>query len=600
MAVHGDRPPATGGGGGDGGLDRAAVDVRVRSAANAATTAQRGNVELADQAEARAGVDDTLAMTPLRVKDVIAQTNGRSGLDQNQVDARIDALIPASRRVPSYGAGDAGQSLQVNGDGTGLHFAPERAGSSYRGDWSAETTYAKGEIVSSDAKFYISAASNNLGNAVSSATHWSEISAEEITEQAVYDDAKDIIVGGHGISAATDDATRRITLSADGVPSGLNLPASPHVGDRFRLLQAETIARDRTLTFNEANSTPTVVRWDIADPPATGPQYLVSYGAGHANPSYRNKTYLVTAGAYSMPADMQVAFYRTGQSRTLHNVADTADAAIGPHAYLVDGLTFAEAGQTQTQYRYFFNYEAGGSAYYPAQTIPAGDYTFAGGVHGIDGWLPTPSPGDMVSSAWSVMAAPAAAVTVRGAAPSVSGAWGGWTTIVQTAALTSAQTGLAIAVAHSHMEADANAADGAGRLLTETRIVRQRGGADTVLSDNVDYGPRRVPPNAGNTSTSFAAGSLVSDEEHVAVDDAEQGDVYLLQMRLNDQRVSGSALTATATIAGNSLDVASLAGARGDKGDKGDQGDPGAYRSMTQAAYDALQPAQRAGLIVTT
>ena len=133
MAVHGDRPPASGGGGGGGGsgLDRAAVDVRVRSAANAATTAQRGNVELADQAQARAGVDDTRAMTPLRVKDVIDQTNTGSGLDQDQVDARIDALIPTSRRVPSYAAGDAGQALAVNGDGTGLHFVPMRAGSSY-------------------------------------------------------------------------------------------------------------------------------------------------------------------------------------------------------------------------------------------------------------------------------------------------------------------------------------------------------------------------------------------------------------------------------------------------------------------------------------
>ncbi len=49
---------------------------------------------------------------------------GSGGLSQTQVDARIDALIPPARRLPSFAAGDAGEVATVNAAGTAIEFKP--------------------------------------------------------------------------------------------------------------------------------------------------------------------------------------------------------------------------------------------------------------------------------------------------------------------------------------------------------------------------------------------------------------------------------------------------------------------------------------------
>ena len=113
-------------------------------------------------------------------------------------------------------------------------------------------------------------------------------------------------------------------------------------------------------------------------------------------------------------------------------------------------------------------------------------------------------------------------------------------------------------MAHSHIDLVTASGGGGDRLFTETRLVRTRASVDTVLSDNVDYGPRNFPANAANTSEVFAAASRRSDEEHVAYDTAMTGDVYKLQIRIVAQRVSGDAIEATASIALNDLDVHSV------------------------------------------
>ena len=51
-----------------------------------------------------------------------------SGLTQTQVDARINAAIPAKRRVPDFAAGDANEVVKVNATGTALVIAPETPG----------------------------------------------------------------------------------------------------------------------------------------------------------------------------------------------------------------------------------------------------------------------------------------------------------------------------------------------------------------------------------------------------------------------------------------------------------------------------------------
>ena len=156
--------------------------------------------------------------------------------------------------------------------------------------------------------------------------------------------------------------------------------------------------------------------------------------------------------------------------------------------------------------------------------------------------------GGAAGAAWLVRAAPAAAVHVDSAVPSAAGAWGSWMTICQTAALTSAQTGECVVIAHSHLTSE-EGLSGGDRCIVETRLVRYRGAGarapgadgdavgDTVLSDNIEYGPRRLASGA-QTSDAYAAASQNADEEHVAEDDAEAGDVYLLQARVVTQRVS--------------------------------------------------------------
>ena len=49
---------------------------------------------------------------------------GDTGFNQTQVDARIDALIPPARRLPSFAVGDAGEVATVNAAGTAIEFKP--------------------------------------------------------------------------------------------------------------------------------------------------------------------------------------------------------------------------------------------------------------------------------------------------------------------------------------------------------------------------------------------------------------------------------------------------------------------------------------------
>ena len=51
-----------------------------------------------------------------------------AGLTQAEVDARIDALIPAARRIPAFAQGDAGEVVAVNAAGNGLEIVPVPAG----------------------------------------------------------------------------------------------------------------------------------------------------------------------------------------------------------------------------------------------------------------------------------------------------------------------------------------------------------------------------------------------------------------------------------------------------------------------------------------
>ena len=67
------------------------ADARVRAAGNAATTSQRGNIELATNAEAQGGADTERAVTPSGLRSSIV-TDGNI---RDAIDARADARITA-------------------------------------------------------------------------------------------------------------------------------------------------------------------------------------------------------------------------------------------------------------------------------------------------------------------------------------------------------------------------------------------------------------------------------------------------------------------------------------------------------------------------
>ena len=112
------------------GSRRPAGDPLVHS--GAASILNRWRTRRAGVIRATTIVGDALS-SGLTVDDVIKLINqhtgeGGGGLTQTQVDARIDTLVPPAQRVPTFGADDAGEVVQVNSDGTGLETAAPAAG----------------------------------------------------------------------------------------------------------------------------------------------------------------------------------------------------------------------------------------------------------------------------------------------------------------------------------------------------------------------------------------------------------------------------------------------------------------------------------------
>ena len=172
-------------------------------------------------------------------------------------------------------------------------------------------------------------------------------------------------------------------------------------------------------------------------------------------------------------------------------------------------------------------------------SLDAGVWTQIGGAAG-DGWL--------------IESAPDANVDVTTPAGSDAGAWSAWTTIETAPALAAGQAGRVLVIGEVHAESQAAPAGGGDRIIMETRLIRHRRGADTVLSDQINYSPRNLPASSGTTSSAFSRASRASDDEHIAVDTAEVGDVYRLEGRVVQQTTSGTR-TLRYTPARNSLTV---------------------------------------------
>lgn len=273
---------------------------------------------------------------------------GGGGLSQAQVDARINAAIPAAQRVPSFAQGDANEYVRVNAAGTALDIRPA-----------------------------------------------DPVSGGQQTQAQTYAQLQSILQAGQGIDLSADDDDSELTLSSV-VPSGNELPHAPHVRDRFILLARDTIHHD-LVEFGTTVS-PIEVKYDFLGLVGAGPNRIVGYSAGHTTAVFHNKVYLQTSGDYVPPNDAKLVFYQEGGARAEYDVADSAVSGY-PHWYEISGLTYANL--SDTAHRFALNLTSASAAYaaYPDTAYEPGDYTFAGGT---ERWVRTPG----VAAPWATQGSP--------------------------------------------------------------------------------------------------------------------------------------------------------------------------------------------------
>ena len=408
------------------------------------------------------------------------------GLTQSQVDARITAAIPAARRVPSFSQGDAGEYMRVNAAGDALEFAAVSGGSNelpvYSSlnagefltvtnlgvlDWETPHTLglnqsqvdARINAVIPAARRVPSFAQGDAGefvrvNSSGTALEISPSSGTTITQADVYTQASAIVQAGKNIQLAKDDVADTITVSSD-IPTGAELPHSPHVGDRFKLTAVDTVHRDLVEYGNTVS--PTEIEYTFLNahdneqhgsshithiipamdddgihlPTTQKPALIrvVAFAAEHSAPgttnnaALRNKVFVQTSRWYAGCRDPRLIFYREGGTRTKYNMSTTAVGRTNGvpsgfnNTFEITGLSFADLSDTGYRYAINFEFEWGveGRTYrgiaYRDWTYQPGDYTFASGaVHdGLyanepvpNGWVRTPG----VPATWATEGEP--------------------------------------------------------------------------------------------------------------------------------------------------------------------------------------------------
>ena len=151
---------------------------------------------------------------------------------------------------------------------------------------------------------------------------------------------------------------------------------------------------------------------------------------------------------------------------------------------------------------------------------------------------------------------PAAASTVS----SVNGAWSDWSTLITATAITAEQAGQVLILVDTHAESVGTPSGGGDRIISGARLVRTRGAADTEFPDKEIYGPRNLQGGNANTSAGFQTATTKSDFSFAVADDALEGDVYKVQVRIIAQKPNETqAAEFSATY--NQLTLCSLGGA---------------------------------------
>ena len=193
-----------------------------------------------------------------------------------------------------------------------------------------------------------------------------------------------------------------------------------------------------------------------------------------------------------------------------------------------------------------FGLEGGSASLAAGITVEIYEWTVAGASAAAEGLNQSQVDGRINAIiqpfiATSIMAADVSIECPVGTSQTAGGGWSAWTTLVTSAAVTAAQAGLVQIAADGHAEVDeGDIAGGGDRTLVEFRLLRRRGGSDTVLSDHVDY-PRAIASSPGGaTHETFSDASMISDEELAVADTAQTGDVYRLEARAIQQRYTNN------------------------------------------------------------
>ena len=179
---------------------------------------------------------------------------------------------------------------------------------------------------------------------------------------------------------------------------------------------------------------------------------------------------------------------------------------------------------------------------------------------------------------------PDADVDITTPAGSSTGGWSAWTDLADLTAISATEAGQVLLLGEVHGESQTASTSGGQRIHVESRLIRIRGSETTSLSDHVDY-LRRVNAS-GSTSTNFAATSLMSDEELATLTEAEEGDVYKLQARVEQQVTSGVGTVVRFNTTRNKIIVSPIGGVRGADGADGAAGD--ASKLAVLAAVPAI------------
>ena len=119
----------------------------------------------------------------------------------------------------------------------------------------------------------------------------------------------------------------------------------------------------------------------------------------------------------------------------------------------------------------------------------------------------------------------------------VAGTWTSWTSLAEVT-IGGGMAGRAYVHAHAHFETAARGTSGGDRFMTETEIMRERGGNEEIIEHSTIYGPRNGHADFG---ASFADATRLCDTDMSKIlepGECQVGDIFRLRARCMSQQAS--------------------------------------------------------------